>query len=291
MPKQFADIVKLVAEKTGLDLTDKSMIDLLSVNATIGDEAFSKMETSINGLMTVETAKHNPILSAHFKSQALLPADTEIQNLLETLGLEDSDKAEFLSEKSTYKKIGKLVEKARALEAKKANGKGGDTTALTAEIAKLNAEILKVKSEYEAKIAAKEAEAQSQILNYALEAQLQGKAYSEAIPEALRVTGAMSLVNKELAAKGAKVIRNADGVLKMVQLSNPELDYMENNKPVGFGEFSDRVLSTHAMLKVSDPNKKVGATHSTFIPSDPPNNEHIVKSNQDKLQSLEKSLG
>ena len=295
MPKNFADIVKLIADKAGIDTTDKSIVDLLSVNATVGDEAFNKIETGLNSLLTFESAKHNAQLSAHFKSQALLPADTEINNILEALGLEDADKAEFASEKSTYKKIGKLVEKVKALESKKASATSGtDKKALTDEIQKLNGQILDLKAQSEAKIKAAQDEANAAILQYAQESLLSGKPFSDSIPEAIRVSSSLQLINKELTAKGAKVIRAADGSLKLIQAANPDLDYMENNKPVGYGEFADKVLSTHAMLKVSDPNKKVpGVTKPIQTPAgggESPN-ASVVKANESNLAALEASLG
>ena len=290
MPKQLSDIVKLIAEKVGLDLTDKSMIDLLSVSATVGDEAFGKIESGLNSLLTVETAKHNSQLAAHFKANALLPADTEIAKLLDEFGFDDTLKGEFATEKSTYKKIGLLAKKVQELEAKKAGASGGDKKALQDEILKLNKAIADTKADYENKIKTLQSESENNILNYALESHLGGKQYADSIPEAIRVSSALQLINKELAAKGAKAVRAADGSIKLIQSANPDLDYLENNKPVAFGEFSDKVLSTHAMLKVSgQPPKGKGATTQKDInptPGAEGNELHIAAIDND-LAALE----
>ncbi len=291
---KLADFLKLIADKTGIDQNDKSFIDLMSANVTVPDDLFSKFETGVNSLMNEEAAKNNAKLASHFKAQALLPADSEIQSILESLGLEDADKQEFATEKSTYKKIGKLVEKVKALEAKKSGATtSADKKALTDEIAKLNGTINDVKSQYEAKLKAAEDNANNAILQYAQEALLNGKPYADTIPEAIRVTSALQLVNKELSAKGAKAVRGADGSIKLVQSANPDLEYLENHKAVGYGEFSDRVLSTHAMLKVSDPaGKKPGTTTHTKLPSgEEPKNVAVVSANEQHLAALEKGLG
>lgn len=293
MPKQFADIVKLIAEKTNLDITDKSFIDLLTVNASVGDEVYNRLESGLNNLLTIESAKHNPALAAHFKANALLPADTEINNLLDELGFDDTIKTEFASEKSTYKKIGNLVRKVKELENKKAESKGGDKAALTSEINKLNQDIIALKKQSDEQIKQIQSEHENSLLQYALQSELKGKSYSESIPESVRLVSAQTLLEQELKKNGAKVIRTTDGALKLVRSENPELDYLENNKPVGFGEFTDKVLSTHAMLKVSDPNKNKGITQTKQISASGDVNpvmQKVADSNAAHLQKLEAAL-
>lgn len=293
MPKQFADIVKLIAEKTNQDITDKAFMDLLTVNATVGDDVYNRIESGLNGLLTIDSAKHNPVLAAHFKANALLPADTEINNLLEELGFDDTIKTEFASEKSTYKKIGNLVRKVKELEAKKADAGKGDKATLTAEINKLNQDILTLKKQSDEQVKQLQSEHENSLLQYAMQSELKGKQYSESIPEALRVVGAQTLLEQELKKNGAKVVRTSDGSLKLVRAENSELDYMENNKPVGFGEFTDKVLSTHAMLKVSDPAKK-GITPTKQITASGDVNpvmQKVADSNAEHLQKLEAALG
>jgi hypothetical protein len=277
MAKQFADIVKLISEKTGMDLTDKSMIDLLSVQATVPDEAFQKVEAGLNGLLTIDSAKHNPIISAHFKAQALLPADSEIKNLLDEFGFDETLRAEIEGEKSTYKKIGNLARKVKELEAKKHEGKSGDKVALTTEIQNLNSQILSLKKDSETQIAKERENAASQIMQYAIESELKGKQYSDSIPESIRITGAKSLLEKELNAKGVKISRSENGELKLVRTDNPDLNYIENNKPISFGEFADKVLSTHAMLKVSDPGKPNGKPAGVTIPNNQANIDPVMQ--------------
>lgn len=257
MAKKIADLISLLVN-AGLTI-DPATITTITTSGEIPDDVYGNIEAHSKNLFTLESAKHHPQLAAHFKSQSLLPVDSEIKRLMDELGFDDTIKGEFEAEKSTYKKIGLLANKVKELEAKKSSSPA-DKKALQDEITKLNNQLLQAKNDFAAQLKAKEEEAGSQILNYAIESHLGSKQYADSIPESIRVSGAMSLLNKELAAKGAKVVRSADNSLKLVRVDNPDLDFTENNKPVSFGEFADKTLSTHAMLKVSGPPAKPAST-------------------------------
>lgn len=295
MPKQLKDLVTLLAAKTGLDLANEpALTDLLSANLSVSDEAFTKLEGGINNMITLEAAKNNSQLAAHFKAASLLPADTEINNLIAKLGLDDTAKGEFAAEKSTYKKIGMLVEKAQALAEAKSGAKPGDKDALQKEIDRLNAAINAEKQNAQAAIAAAKNEAEGHILNYAIDSVLGSKNYSDAIPASVRLTTAKTLLEQELQKQGLKPVRNADGSIKLVKADNPELEYYDNNnKKVGFGEFTDSILSTHAMLKVSAPAPAGGGVKKDKTITDNPENkgaEAVVAANDSNLSALEAAL-
>lgn len=293
MSKQLSTILKALAEKAGIDVNDPEFVtNVLSVTATVPDALYAKLETGLNNLMDIEAAKNNSTLHQHFKANVLKPLDSEIDRLLDELGFDDTVKGEFASEKSTYKKVPLLTAKVRELESKKASANGGDKKALQDEINKLNAQIAEGRKAQADAIAAEQAKANDAILNYALDAHLGSKQYAESIPEAIRVSGARALLESELAAKGAKLVRTPDNKLKLVRADNPELEYMENNSPVAFGAWTDKLLTTHAMLKVSGAGKPGATIKNEPITTDNGKVDAKVLSKMDNnLQALEQSLG
>jgi hypothetical protein len=295
MSKQLSTLLKALAEKVGIDVNDTDFVNnVLNITATVPDALYGKLETGLNGLMDLEAAKNNNQLHQHFKANVLKPLDSELERLLEELGLDDASKAELLAEKSTYKKPALLLAKVRELESKKASATGGDKKALQDEINKLNAQIADARKAHDAALAAEQAKAKESIKAYALEAYLGTKHYADSIPEAIRVSGANALLQNELAAKGAKLVLTDENKWKLVRADNPELDYMENNSPVQFGAWTDKLLSTHAMLKVSGAGKP--GTTPNNNPAIPPangegQNTQAQNANLQNLAALEKQLG
>jgi hypothetical protein len=294
MPEQLGTLIKLLAEKSGLDVNSKPVVDLLSINASIGDEAFNAFKTFLDGMLTVESAKNNPTLAAYFKSKVLLPIDSEIDKLVEEFGFDEEQKAAFKEEKSTYTKVRKLAELTRLLEVEKTDLAGKGKSALQDELDKLNVQLANEKLSADARLQAIESSAAQQVLDYAFNSELRGKNYADSIPEAIRITGAKELVHKELAAKGLKVLRTTDDKLKLVTADNPDSTYTENNKEVPFGDFVDKLLASHAMLKVSGPQAPARGVNQIIKPNstDPKavDASGIISANEQVIKNLEMSL-
>lgn len=292
MAKQLKDLITLIASKANIDLAqDASFADLLSANVTVSDDAFAKVESGFSSLLTIEAAKNNSQLAAHFKAAALLPADTEINNLLNELGFDDTVKGEFTSEKSTYKKIGLLAKKVQELTAAKASAKGGDKDTFQKEIDRLNAAIASEKTAAQQAIASANENANSAILEYAIDSILGTKNYSDAIPASVRVTTAKTLLQQEFQKRGIKPVYNSqDRTIKLVKADNPELEYYDNNSKVGLDELTDNILSAHTMLKVSAlAPAGGGAKDRKIITGDDGNkgNQQLQSANENNLAALE----
>ncbi len=242
------DLLKALITKAGGDITDVKYAKILSVSEEIEDG--QPLADFLNGAMTLEAAKNNSTLEAHFKGKALSPIEGELKKLMDEYGLDDAAKAEILADPSTYKKLPALLKKVADLKDAKAAAAPADKKALQDKITELNQSILAVKADFESQLKAADLKAENQILDFAIAAELGSKTYSDAIPEGIRLSGANELLKKELAAKGLKAIRTSDNKIKLVQAANPDLTYMENNKEVVFGDFATSAV--RPMLKVSD---------------------------------------
>lgn len=263
---QFGTFIKDLAERAGVDTTDKSFVDLLSIQATVPDGIGEKIQQN---LFNIDAAKQNPQLKGYFHAQALSVPDRAIQEVLQDLQFDDAVLNEFKEEKSTPAKVKKLAEKIQAknkalieeLE-KKSGSKDSQEriSKLAEEIKTLNAQLGEKDKTWEAKVKEVEAREAEKSASFAKKMILAAKEYADdKKPKDLNIEFADLVLQKELAAKKAKAIFNQDGTFKLVQAENPDLEYMENHKPVSFGDFVDRTLANHNMLKVSAPAKTENA--------------------------------
>lgn len=244
------EVLKTLIEKSGLDTTDAKFADVLSTSANIDESVGKQLIGFLSNALTVESAKNNWEIESHFKRKSFLPLESEIKKLSDEYGLGDDDKTMLDSEQSTYKKIPILLAKVAQLKEQKSGASSGDKKVLQEEINNLNKQILDIKTNYETKLKEATTNAENQILEYAINAELGSKTYSEAIPEAIRVSGAREMINKELATKGLKIVRGEGNKIKLVQSASPDLTYMENNKEVSFSDFATSAV--RPMLKVSE---------------------------------------
>lgn len=249
MPVKVGTLLKNLGTKVKLDLTDAKYIDLLSSNLEIPDEVATALE---HNLMDIDTAKNHGDLDKHFRAKALNGLDAKIKELAEDGDLSPEAVAEILAEKNSYLKPALLKAKLKeAIEAKHAGS--GDTKAMKAEVAKLNADILALKTAKDGEINAIKAQSEEAILNYAIDSHLASLPYanSDLAPE-INVLTAKNVLMKKIADSKAKIVRGADGKLQLKNSEIPDLDYLENNKPISFSDLAASTLASNKLLKVSD---------------------------------------
>ena len=232
-----------------LDSPEVRALETPSLDIPFPDSLSSSIR---NNLMTVEAAKNNSTVAAHFKKQVYDGVDAETKKIMDELGLDDTVKTELLSEKSSTQRIGKLAKTIRDLEAAKAAAAAPDKK----EIQKLidaKVEEFKVKEkQYQDQLSAKDAQHDSELTNYAIDNILAQNQY--AVPEGFELADILSLgkgkVTKALQDAGVKVVRE-NGTLKLVKEADG-LDYMSGNDKVDFKTFSNKVLANAKILKTAE---------------------------------------
>ena len=248
--KLFTELLTLA----GYDLTDEALQAVLTLEAEVPEEAAKSLKTN---LLTVESAKNDPTLKAHFTAYALNQVDREIEEEVAAGTFSDEQKAALKAETSSYKRLRLLNKSIREIEAAKATGDPADKDKLKSlrdEVQGLNAKILESTSTHEAAITAAGAGAEASILEYAMSAELGSKTYAnDTLDKSVNLMVAKEIVSKKLTALGASLKRAEDGSLTMVRTDDPEMAFMVENKNVEFGSFVDGVLSESKMIKVSDP--------------------------------------
>lgn len=288
MPQQLGTLLKLIADKAGIDTTDRAFADLLSINAQVGDEAFNAIKTGIDKLMDEQTAKNSSELHRHFKALTLAPVDKFMNEQLEALGLDEEFKTAFKANNNSYDKIKKLL-----AEATRNTSGQAQQQLLQAEIDRLNTELQTQRTGADAERQRIQAEAAETITGYAVEAALEGRNYANTnLTRRENVLAAKTLLLQELAAKNATLLRDDTGALQLVNKNDTQSAYAENNTPVSFGAFVDTLLAKHNMLKVTDsPRADKTPLSKPFvaIPADQAN-QAVQASNNANLLNLERAL-
>ena len=252
---KLGEFLNTMAAKLALQ-HDQNLISVLSnaaiANMEIGDEFANKMNT---GLMSLDGAKSSVEVKKHFDALALKAIDDKLNPLAQLYGAQ----SEFEAEKSTYKRVDILAGKfAAALEAAKAAQ--GDATKdtevkrLAGELQKMQSQVTSVTAEKDGEIARLKAEHEKAMLNALIDFSLSGKPYAnKSLDAKTNVTIARAIMTEELAKRGG-VIVNENGMLKLKQSATPELDLLdEGNKPLSFGDFTDKLLAEKSLLDVSKP--------------------------------------
>lgn len=252
---KLGEFLNTMAAKLALQ-HDQNLISVLSnasiANMEIGDEFANKMNT---GLMSLDGAKSSVEVKKHFDALALKAIDDKLNPLAQLYGAQ----SEFEAEKSTYKRVDILAGKfAAALEAAKAAQ--GDVTKdtevkrLAGELQKMQSQVTSVTAEKDGEIARLKAEHEKAMLNALIDFSLSGKPYAnKSLDAKTNVTIARAIMTEELAKRGG-VIVNENGMLKLKQSATPELDLLdEGNKPLSFGDFTDKLLAEKSLLEVSKP--------------------------------------
>lgn len=247
MTKPFGEVIQLIANKSGIDTSE--LTDLFQVKADVSEETFTKIENSLNQLVSLQDAKNNTDLHKHFKALSLNPFDKLLNEVLESGAIDEDAVNELRSNPNTYDRAKKLISKIS--EAKPQGKADKDIEPLKAKIAELNNQVLKQREEYETKIQSIADENKTSLINYQIDSLLSSKEFANSdLPKEVNILTAKTLLEKELRDKNAKVVLGEKG-LKLVNAETPELDFTDSNKTIGFEDLVTKVLANNRLLKVS----------------------------------------
>jgi hypothetical protein len=255
---KLGDFLNTLAGKAGKTEEIKTVLNNPVLASIEMDDALANDINS--ALLTLNGAKNNQALKTHFNTLALNGVDAEILNAIEALGFDDTVKTELLSEKNTYSKHRKLTAKIKdSMEALKAATQKDDSKAIekyTTQINKLQSELAAVKESHipKSEIDTLKKQHDNELMNFIIRNTLSTKKYAnDALPADINVELANVILNKALAEKGAVLTKDKTGRLKLMQSSDPALEYYDaQNKPISFDDFVDRALADAKILAVSN---------------------------------------
>lgn len=265
MPKKLGEFINDLALKAGITADNADLKGILANPTLAATEVSDAIASQIDSnLMTEEAAKHNPNLKKYYHAQVLNGIDAEHKAIFEEMQFDAATVEEIKKEASTYKREGLIARKIKELEEKKAAAKSGDKGKLQEEITSLNKQLADLKDSTKKEVEAARKQADDDVTLFAIQSQLAAKNYAYDLPKDVNVSTAYNLLDADLKNKKLKVVRNADKTLKLV--TETDTDYHENHKPVSFGDYVDKLLGTHKLLKVSNPPDPKNPPNPPFVP-------------------------
>lgn len=216
---------------------------------TVPDEIVSQFNST---LLTLDQAKTNYDLKNHFYGAALAPVEKELQNLATAYELSDEDIAEINAVKSTFSKIPTLKAKLDLAIQRKAASSGGDKNKHAEEIVRLNAEIAAAKAEKEALSSRITSEYENKLVDMAINNFLNQYNYTDAIPKDVAAMTARNIFEQTVNSKRAKY-KLVNNELSLVNADDETLPFMQENQPVQFKAFVDKIIADNKLLKTAIP--------------------------------------
>jgi hypothetical protein len=264
MANNVGELIGEIFGLVGIDATDEKYKPLVSITTPIDADTADKISKNI---LSIDTAKMSSQLKAHFKAQTLNGVDAQHEELATEYGLDPADAAELKSIKDTFERNKKLIAKVKA-NVEKLNAGKGDTAKLVEENRKLNDAILASKADFDKKLADIQANKESELNDYAIMSHLRSLKYAnENVDADINALTAKSVIQNALASKKIGVKRDATNTLRLYQLENPELDYLENHKPISFADLASKELQAKKMLAITDPSRATGKTGKDAAPA------------------------
>jgi len=283
----LTELLKKAAIRGGIQITDEAFTTFL---ATLPEalEVPDTIATGINSLMSEADAKLNPEVKKHFYRSALDPVDTKLAEIAAEFGLSAEQVEALKGEKNTYEKPNIL--KNAIADLLKSNGKTTDSPEAKKQIEELTEALKKVNEEKEATISKLTSEFETERVNNAVMAQFGNYQWSEAYAPTLRPTVINAVLQQELAAAGAKIKRNSNGEIELVNANDETLPYRQNNEPVAFSQFADGLMAKHNLIKTAATSTGQATSTTTTAAASAPATQsnlvnRLVQQNESLLQS------
>ena len=286
----FGEFLNSLAAKAGLQ-NDQQLVQLLASaelsQRTINDDLARRLDSA---LMSLEGAKNNTDVQAHFRGTLLKTADEKFAAIAEKLGFG----TEIAAEKSTYKKFdileSRIAAKIAELDKKIQEGAGSkdeEVKALQSQIATLQAQAAQAQAAKQQEIDTLTSTHKQEVLRMLINNELASKNYAnKQLDNGVNITIASTLLENALKKSGAIVV-NENGTLKLKNAASPELDYYdESHKAVGFGDYVNKLLADNKLLEVSKPGQQPIQTPPITIPGKEINTEKVSAAISSSLSDL-----
>lgn len=254
---KLRDLFTQLASDAGIAADDANLIKLA---ALIPEDAEADDETIVKpireNLLTVSAAENNEKIKGKFTALALNGVDATIDPVLVELLGEEGAKTFKAENKTTHKRVAKLLEQFKAQK------KGGDTSEAAKTIQELHDQLSQIKSNHEQEVESLKSGFAKERFNDRLVSKILARA--DVVDLAKDEDGllAMRAFDKRLDAIGG-VLDLATG--KIMKKSDPSLElYGSGNKPYTVDGVLDEALTEKKYIKASNP----APTNPVQVPTD-----------------------
>lgn len=256
MATTAGDFITKLATMAGVSLSDPDLVSILSSSEFASYKLPDAIASKINaGILTPDSARNNEALRKHYHAEILNGLDSNIESMMEKLGI-DSDLAEQIKqEKKTTDKYGKLIEQLNELHAKKAKATtSADKKELTDEIAKLNSKVLELSENLKKAPVERDQFWSERLKGKAVQNMLTAFKYAgeQNIPKEVLIETASVLLNRKLNENKIRLEYNPDNDNISLKTESG-MDFYKDNTPVSFKDFASSVLAESKLLEIPAP--------------------------------------
>lgn len=241
----LAEILEQLLPKIGIAQgTDE--FNTIVQNKGVAFEVPDKVKEALPTLLTIDEAKHNPTLKAHYYGNALDPFNKKVEIWLKDNGVSD-DEAKTISEnKNTFEKIEKAI---AAIAATKPQPKSNDTE-LKQKINELNQLLSQQTKERDDAVNSVRNEYEQRFTEQEIDAIISSKPLPGQFDADVERKIAREFLNKKLAEKNA-AIKRIEGKLKLVAKDDEKMFIFDNGKELDLDTLTNMALADNKFIKVN----------------------------------------
>jgi hypothetical protein len=271
MISNLGQLFQHLATKAGVLANDQNLINVLSNAELTKITLHSDLVRAIDeNLLSIDVAKDNhPILSTHYKSQALNALDKRLLAIAEESNLlNDEELAELKKPTNSYKKLDSIVEKLKAVKAVSPDAKPNE--ALKKQVDELVAKLTEAAKEKDSLVAAHTESLQKVKTGYTFREKLSAKkTILDTLSQETRNTSLMAVIDKALAEKDAMLTYDENGNAILQKKDGTKL-LASNNTAITLDELIDSALATEKLLVVAPEQPTNQPTTPITVPGGTP---------------------
>jgi hypothetical protein len=253
MIHNLGQLLQHLATKSGVLANDPNLINVLSNAELTKITLHSDLVRQIDeNLLSIDVAKDNhPVLSTHYKSQALNALDKRLLAIVgESNLLNEEELTEFKKPTNSYKKLDTVFEKLKAVKPEP-SGDAKPNEALKKQVDELVVKIAEGVKERETLVATHNESLQKVKTGYTFREKLgTRKTILDALSQETRTTSLMAVIDKALQEKDAVLTYDENGNAQLQKKDGTKL-LAANNTPISLDDLIDGALATEKLLVVA----------------------------------------
>ena len=241
----LAEILEQLLPKIGIQQGTEEFNAIVQ-NKGVAFEVPDKVKEALPTLLTIDEAKHNPTLKAHYYGNALDPFNKKVESWLKDNGVSDDDARAISENKNTFEKIEKAI---AAIAATKPQTKANDAE-LKQKINELNLMLSQQQRERDEAVNSVRNEYEQRFTEQEIDAIIGSKPLPGQFDTDVERKIAREFLNKKLAERNA-AIKRIDGKLKLVAKDDEKMFIFDNGKELDLDTLTNMALADNKFIKVN----------------------------------------
>ena len=241
----LAEILEQLLPKIGIQQGTEEFNAIVQ-NKGVAFEVPDKVKEALPTLLTIDEAKHNPTLKAHYYGNALDPFNKKVESWLKDNGVSDDDARAISENKNTFEKIEKAI---AAIASTKPQTKANDAE-LKQKINELNLMLSQQQRERDEAVNSVRNEYEQRFTEQEIDAIIGSKPLPGQFDTDVERKIAREFLNKKLAERNA-AIKRIDGKLKLVAKDDEKMFIFDNGKELDLDTLTNMALADNKFIKVN----------------------------------------